>query len=207
MAVWLPELGAVFIAIPKTGSQWVRAALHASGIRCEPAGGAGDHQPPEAYRPGRRFCFVRHPVAWLQSAWRGLHTSWPNRRELAPLHRERTWSPIRNLTYLVGDSTYDAFVDNILTHEPGYVTRMFETYIGPVGFPRVDHVGRQEHLRADLQVILQRLGWDGELADVPPANEGTGPQVPCYRTRQILAAERPTMERWYSSDGPFEVTV
>ena len=211
VAVWLPELDAVFLHIPKAGGTWVKAALAASGLRCEPAGGAGDHQLPDAYRKaGKRFAFVRHPLTWLESAWRGLHGSWPNRRDVPPLHRERTWSPIRNLTYLAGDADFNGFVETLLANQPGFVTRMYEAYIGPPGYPRVDWVGRKESLGADLQTILTGLGWRGSLAIVPPANEGPPGPAPVWHPvlqSRFLAAERPSVLRWYQESGPFEVTT
>lgn len=209
MAVWLPDLGAVFIHIPKAGGSWVKTALDASGLRCEPAEGAGEHQLPEAYRAGRRFTFVRHPQTWMESVWRGMSGSWPQKRELKPLHRERTWSPTRNLTYLVGEKSFEGFVNCVIDNEPAMVTRMYESYIGPVGYPKVDFVGRQENLEENLQAILKLLGWPGKLKKVPPVNEGEGPKAEWSAglLERLLVLERPTLVRWYRDRGPFSVTT
>lgn len=210
MALFLPELNALFIHIPKCGGTWVKETLAASGIKCEPARGPGAHGLPMSYdHPGaRKFCFVRHPWPWYESVWRGLHTSWPDRREVAPLHREKTWSPIRFSTYLLSARTFPGFIQAVIEEQPAFCSRMFEWYIGPPGFPLVDYVGCCEDAAHDLQTILGWLGWRGILASVPEANCGSGPR-PLWGMGQVDKVE--DMEfaigRWYERGGPFKVTT
>lgn len=217
MSLYLPELNAVFVAIPKTGSQWVRRVLAESGATCAPAGGPGDHNLPGTYGRGgpgeptgnRRFCFVRHPLEWYESVWRGLHSSWPDRRPVKPLHRERTWSPIRLVTYTAGARTFDEFVRAVLSEQPGFWSRMCEWYAGPPGAPAVDYVGRCENLADDLRIILTALGWKRRPAETPRVNESETPAPvwnPELRER-VLESERVGVNRWYTSAGPFRVTT
>lgn len=211
MALYLPELDAVFVHVPKCGGTWVKSALSLSGLECLPSGGPGEHGLPSAYREaGRRFMFVRHPLCWYESAWMGLRGGWPARRAVAELHRERTWSPIRMLTYLAGASSFDEFVRVVLAEQPGFCSRMFEWYAGPPGAPSVTHVGRQESLRADLGTILTELGWSGELADVPleNVNDGERPVWDPVLKACILEAESFGISRWYGGGrSPFCETV
>lgn len=211
MALYLPDLNAVFVHVPKAGGTWVREALAASGIRTLPAGGVGEHNLPDAYAvKGRRFAFVRNPVDWYESAWRGLSQGWPARREVAALHRERSWSPIRFLTYLAGERDFGGFCETILREQPGFASRMFEWFIGPPGYPKVEFVGRMESLAADLAAILRWLGWEGVLADVSAANAAEQPRPtwePGLRNR-ITAAESFGLSRWYAgAASPFRITV
>lgn len=207
MSLYLPELDAVFIHVPKAAGTWVATVMDASGIKCEPAKGVGTHNLPSAYSDrGRRFMFVRNPMTWYESAWRGLHSSWPQKQEVRPLQRERSWSPIRYLTYLAGEADFESFIQTILDEQPGFCSRMFEWYAGPPGAPQVDFVGRAEHAREDLSTILKWLGWSGELADVPKANEGTGDR-PSWSVAQRgeIEIREFAIDRWYESEGPFRV--
>ncbi len=49
-------------------------------------------------------------------------------------------------------------------HEPGYVSRMYEWYLGPPGLGWVDTVGPYEHLADDLVAILRSLSYDFDEA-------------------------------------------
>ena len=158
---------------------------------------------------GRRFCFVRNPLDWYESAWRGLSQGWPARRAIAPLHRERSWSPIRFLTYLAGARDFNEFISTILRDQPGFVSRMYEWYVGPPGYPRIEFVGRMESLAADLHLILRFLGWNGTLPDITAVNAGEQPRPEwdAGLRAKVEAAEVVGIRRWYSTPGPFRITV
>ena len=210
MAIALPDLNAVFVHVPKAGGSWVRDAIIASGIRTVPAGGVGEHNLPDAYATrGRRFCFVRHPLTWYESAWRGLSQGWPLRREIAPLHRERSWSPIRFLTYLAGARDFNDFLNTILSEQPGFVSRMFEWFVGPPGYPRVEFVGRMESIESDLSVILKWFDWSGTLAQITAVNEAQQPRPEWDENlrRKVEASEVVGIRRWYTDAGPFRISV
>jgi hypothetical protein len=216
MSLYLPSLHTVFVHVPKTAGTWVKAAVVASDIPWEHARSPGSHNLPGAHdHPGaRKFCFVRHPISWVESAWRGLHTSWPQQRAVAPLHAEQAWSPIHYLTYFAGASNFVEFIDTLLKEQPGFVSRMFEWYVGPPGAPQVDFVGRAEYAANDLAVIMRRLGWERELVLPPRKNESPHPPPawPQDLFNRFVAAEAPAIKRWYGSrwygsvDAPFEVT-
>lgn len=207
MSLYLPDLNAVFVHVPKCGGTWVKAVLEKSGIRCEAARGVGTHNLPSAYADrGRRFMFVREPLRWYESAWKGLHSGWPLRSAVAPLHKERSWSPIRLLTYLVGAREFHEFAATLVTDQPGFCSRMFEWYAGPPGAPQVDFVGRMEFVREDLTTILRWLGFDGELADLSPENVGEAASpVWDESLRNKVRSMEFGYERWYTTPGPMRV--
>jgi len=207
MSLYLPDLDALFVHVPKCAGTWIATTLSASGLVCVPACGVGTHNLPSAYsNNARRFMFVRNPLSWYESAWRGLQSGWPQLREIAPLQKERSWSPIRYLTYLVGARDFSTFCSNIINDQPGFCSRMFEWYAGPPGSPQVDFVGRSEFARQDLQTVLEWLGWNGKLAEVPPANVGLAPS-PIWDESQRLEISRREfgLRRWYDREGPFRM--
>ena len=207
MSLYLPGLNAVFIHIPKTGGSWVKEVLSKS-MKVEPAIGAGSHNLPWRYNhPGaKRFCFVRDPVTWLESVWMGLHSSWPHEGrglDVPEMLNDRAFSPIRLLTMRCGERDFDTFIDNVLELEPGFVSRMYEWYIGPQGAPLVDFVGRMESIVADLSNALFHMGWDGDIEFTDPVNscESARPNWDGRLKNDIISAERVGLQRWYGSTG------
>ena len=148
----------VFYHIAKTGGVWVKEAMSRSGLlysRCDnkrvshPFGLKREHATPDVildkYKRGRfSFCFVRHPVTWLQSFW---------------CYRVRTSRLDKKfpLDYL-WDDDFEAFVYNVLASYPdGFVSRLYQYYVGE-NADAIDYVGRQENLADDLVCALKIAG-------------------------------------------------
>lgn len=202
MALYLPDQNLLILHLPRTGGTWIKGALSSWGVAFEPAEGLGEHNLPEAYEHPRahRAVFVRHPIAWLESVWRGCHASWPSRKESTALMRERYWSPMRVLSNLVSEPEFIWFQKRIVEEQPGLVSRMVEWFVGPPGWPKVDFVGRQEHLAAHLEQLLRRYGWAGAVKEVPRIGVGENP-APDWNDdlkARVLAAEQPMLRRFYS---------
>jgi hypothetical protein len=202
MALFLPDQNLLILHIPRTGGTWIKSALSAWGVRWEHAHGPGEHNLPGAYEhPGAaRAAFIRHPIPWLESMWRGLHQGWPVDRPGSALVRERHWSANRLLGRLAGEREFPLFIKRLLEEQPGFVSRMVEWYVGPPGAPLVNFVGRQEHLDLHLRALLYRYGWSGEPTDVPRANiaEHPAPDWNDSFKERVLAAEQPLLRRFYS---------
>lgn len=204
MSVYLPDYQALFVHAPRCGGTWVKRVLNAADVRMEPARGAGNHNLTERYdHPGAyRFTFIRHPLAWYESAWMGLHSSWPARADVPPLFEERAFSPFRLLSRNCSAAAFPDFIQAVLEHEPGFWTRMVEWYVGPPGAPKVNAVGRQEALAAHLATILGKVGWQGLLPERGRENAGEGerPAWPEGLKRDLLAAEAAGVRRWYGEN-------
>ena len=178
MSLYVPELDLLFVHIPKTGGTWVGRAIEACGYAVEQAKGAGSHNLRMAYgHDCTAFTVIRHPLAWYTSVWRGLKSSWGERRsrDWSGMHRTPTWSPLRLLTETCGDPDFSTFVRNVLRRQPGFYTRMVEWYVGPPGAPLVDLVGRTEMLVPLMQEIVPEWKWPAEWPEA--ANVGTGVTV------------------------------
>ena len=99
---------------------------------------------------------------------------------------------------------FSEFIRLCIEKEPGYVSRMYEWYIGPVGFEFAQFVGRHENLTDDLIRVLTLLdhSFDPEiLRRFDPVNVSLklcGEPVwdPDLR-RQMLALEAPAIRRFY----------
>lgn len=202
MALFLPQQRLLILHIPHTGGTWIKAALSSWGVGFEQADGLGDHNLPEAYdHPGvARAVFIRHPVTWLESMWRGHHGGWPVDRPGTAMVRERYWSPNRLLGRLFGERDFEAFIRRYLEEQPGFVGRMVEWFVGPPGWPKVDFVGRQERLRDHLVELLRKSGWQGEAPPVLPENVSTHPlpEWPAGLQERVIAAEQPLLKRFYT---------
>jgi Glycosyl transferase family 2/Methyltransferase domain len=205
MAVHLIEANALFVHVPKTGGVWIEKALAACGIATAPPprrqGVSWRHSLPEDVLGTYdfTFAFVRHPVAWYESWWRF-------QRGHGRLFEPGMWHPQRPIEPYGTDDDFAAFIRGCIEHQPGYVTRMYEWYVGPPGIERVDFVGRQESLTDTLVRILYDLSYDFDetvLREQPRVN--TSVLVPGEASwdpelkRRIVALEAPAIERFYGS--------
>ena len=158
MSVWLPSSDALFLHIPKTGGCWVEEVLPYIGVPTEqPAtlpGVSYRHCLVSMFQRQHPFVFtfVRHPLRWYESWWKFQAGKWP-------VHEPGVWHPQRSLEICRSDD-FNQFIRLCIDHEPGYVSRMYEWYIGPVGFQYVKFIGRQENLADDLIEVLQLLGHE-----------------------------------------------
>jgi hypothetical protein len=169
----------VFYSVPKTGSTWVRSALAGKriGSRQYHLGARrhfylnGLHGTPqtvsEELRSGRfEFCFVRRPEEWLRSLWASqmlaIHPPLRHHTEPEPDDPPLDVFPPRDLMC----DSFELFVDLLIRRAPGYVTRVFQKYVGPNG-DALDFVGHQERLREDF---VRALSLAGE--PIPPLPEG-----------------------------------
>jgi len=203
MSVSLPGSDALFLHIPKTGGCWVEQALIQARTRNElPAtipGVTWRHSLLSMFKRRYRFVFtfVRHPLSWYESWWKFQAGIWT-------IFEPGVWHPQRCLERFQAND-FSEFIRLCIKHEPGYVSRMYEWYIGPEGYEFVDFVGRQETLVDDLTLVLNMLGeaFDHEqLFAVAPVNvsrkvHGEPVWDPALK-RQILELEAPAIRRFYT---------
>ena len=196
-----------FYHIPKTGGTWVKLAMRRSGLEVgrarehrrvgHPFGLKREHATPatvrDEYKEDRlSFCFVRHPVEWLRSSWAFRYRT-QGMGKTAPIHD--LWV-----------DEFQLFVLAVLEHLPGYVTQLYQYYIG-LDADGIDFIGRQESLADDLVRVLALAGeaFDEEtLRSVPPRNVAAArPEVARLCTldpsveRQVLDSEKWVMDTFY----------
>lgn len=203
MAIVLTQSGALFVHIPKTGGTWVANVLNRLGIANESAphvpAASVRHAIPEQFvgRYKFRFTFVRHPLAWYESWWKFQAGVW-RQFEVGVWHPQRVLEPC-------ADNDFSQFIRNCLVQEPGYVTRMYEWYLGPPEVERFDFVGRTESLAEDLVTVLRQLGHTNRIdevshfAPVHVSRSKFGEAVwdPELR-RRIIDVEAPAIRRFYA---------
>jgi hypothetical protein len=153
----------VIYHIPKCGGIWVKEAvrksLHRTGMaywRCRQAhvaqefGLVREHSTPDRVIPEDRegyfsMAFVRNPVTWYRSYWcYRVKTGYLDKK-----------FPLDNLW----DDNYEKFLVKALDNLPGFVTQLYQFYVGKDG-KRLDYVGKQENLTWDLIEALTLAGED-----------------------------------------------
>jgi hypothetical protein len=172
-----------FFHVPKTGGQWVMAALHNGEVDCSemkvhygPMGLRDRHVVPEitrrAFRNRFKFCFVRRPYPWYRSYW--CYRALTN-------HRDKQFP----LDQLLG-GTFEEWLELILHEYPeGFLTKMYREYT-----PGMNFVGRTErladHLCAALSICKEPYD-EGKLRATPPVNLASA--LPEYGDRAVASAE------------------
>lgn len=201
MALHLIEANAIFYEVAKTGTEWVRHALKAVGVDyqiLEPHKGISvRHGLPVHFKDKYNFHFasIRHPLTWVESWFRFQCGHWTQ-------FEPGLWHPQRCIERCAG-RTYTDFVKNLLKHEPGYVSRMYEWYLGPPGALNVDAILRQETLSQDLDTVLQNRGYKvGTTASVPRQNVSHNHKTDLSADLilTLIQSEQPAIQRWYDED-------
>lgn len=159
---------------------------------------AYEHLHPK-YHKSRMFAAIRHPVSWLESHFRyqTLH-EW--RRWEMP-----KWHPLREIEDCRAKEFSD-FVHRYLAWHPGFISRMFEQYIGIGRFCR-SCIMDQETLDFDLRTTLAKLGcieWQDEPLGIESINVTKQaniemPWLPGQKDR-VLEAEKHIIETFYSKE-------
>ncbi len=172
----------LFLHIPKTGGNWVTAVLRSMGLIKQRIGHkhATFNQLPKSFvntflekDNARVFCFIRHPLSWYESWFKYMTQPSRNWRAWGSCHE---WHPCRPLNGL-GDADFNRFMHNVLRQEPGFVTRLYDSYIQRPSTRPTLYVGKQENLRNDLIEIFETTGveFDRDLILSYPA-VGVSPQ-------------------------------
>lgn len=147
MAIFFSLHDAILILPPKTGSKWVRQALEASQVlhKVDQPSGWRDHGPLSVYGRKHKFIgtFVRDPVEWYKSYY--------------AYRTQQGWNNRALIDQTCQSSNFTDFVRTAVTHLPGILGIMFETYTGPESDP-VTFIGHQENLSADLAMALDKAG-------------------------------------------------
>ncbi len=109
-------------------------------------------------------------------------------------------------------SSFPEFVRRVLDYRPGFVSRMYGHYLGQdsdtsseqvrYADGRVYYTGRQESLADNLAGILAIMEVDGDRVNVMPATN-VSPRPPEIKwdsgvLREIIAAEKPAIDRFYN---------
>lgn len=105
------------------------------------------------------FTFVRNPLHWYASYW---------------AYRMETGPDLdHSLDVECGSENFEEFLWRVLERRPGYVTHLYEQYVGRED-DTVGYVGRQENLREDLLEALHRAGekfCDEDIIQTGEANK------------------------------------
>lgn len=106
------------------------------------------------------FATVRHPLTWYESWWRYLLSpKVADREETLDTNGrpnfdtwigEGVWHPLRAIAQC-HDRSFQVFIDNVVATQPGFVSRMYEQYLGPNnGRLSVNRILKMENLHLEF---------------------------------------------------------
>lgn len=224
MAVYLIGCDAVIIHLPKTAIHWVEQACRSNGVPVRLVTASGKvHRKLSIHtylndkkiaNPRYRTCFVRRPESWYKSWYSFTRT--PAASRDMPISKgpssdtkqkeKLPWSPVQCLPHVGDFSGFNEWVEACVEKQPGFVTRMYEWYIGPPGLSHMDYVGRFEHLHEHLHAMLKIFGVNvsvEKLKEVEPVNVSRPSEKPEWEPdllKKVLELEAPTIDRFYGDN-------
>jgi hypothetical protein len=146
---------AVFLHVPKTGGNWVieifkKHDLFEKEFKHKHSDAGRMHVVEKNIFADKPFifCFVRHPVTWMESWYR-----YQKKRKF------KGWGKTGNLYYHpcsiiddCQDEDFNKFVSNIIDKVPGFVSNMYFQYTRHCAY-----VGSQEDLAKHTKIILEKM--------------------------------------------------
>lgn len=172
--------GWAFVHVPKCGGTTVRSVLREHEVsevlplQDEATVSHRFHWVARARPPGRVFCFVRHPAAWLRSYWCMRVTE--GRRDPRKV-LDALWS-----------SDLDAWALRVCEERPGYVGRLFEAYTACC----------TEVYRLELGVGPVLSSVIRRYIRVPQLNRGRPATFAPATLAAIAHSERAAIKRYYA---------
>ncbi len=216
MSLYFPEHDAIFIHIPRTGGTWFKETCkklgfkyalnsHTTSQRLSGYHSRFKHSPLCQYKPEFlakirfSFTFIRHPLDYYASVWKWMMSE--------PLEYLEKWGRAFpwNIPFNQFDRRFNFWVNNMLDHEPCWVTRLYETYCGPRGLKYLSHVGKTEDLFHSLSTIFKKVGFDHDrsllrdLCEHKVNDRKANVDWDRGLKRAVLNAERVIIQRYYAS--------
>ncbi len=172
MVRYIKQTGTLIQHIPRTGGSWVEEALGICEIRCSRWGKAQfgcyprKHSLMNHYKRERlenvyyTAVFVRDPFALYESFWKFFRER--GRVEKGAINNRWAWHPKQvALKYYSNDFNTWAFT--MTQKEPGWLTRLYELYVGPEGGEFCDFIGRTETLCDDFCHLMSIIGFSDAI--------------------------------------------
>ncbi len=178
----------MFLHPPKTGGNWVKAAIKYCEI---PIREEGDRHAIIERADKFVFTFVRHPASWYVSRFR------------CPWHRGRIREGrAKDVDCLTPEEAADfhVWLNRVLVEHPGYVSHIYNRYT-----EKADFVGKQENLKEDLIQALKLAGEDVKPMRIRKAHpvHVSKINVPLYNEallNKVLKGEAEAIEKFGYGD-------
>lgn len=176
MARYLHESRTLFLHIPRTGGSFIEDAIEVCGVHYgrwlnkQPGWLPRKHAllshywPKQHKRISHTVAFVRHPVSLYESWWKWFRTSRRVERNHVKPGKHWDWHPKAQASVHYNED-FNKWVEAMLTHEPSWVTRIYEQYVGPEGGEFCFYIGRTEHLLQCFLEVMGMLGYENLPAE------------------------------------------
>lgn len=201
MSLYLQDSRSIFVHIPKCGGTWVNRVIREFELKhttISPAMNCGaKHAPLWVVRGDYKnaFTMIRHPLSWYQSWYKfQVQHRW---KKWEP----GNWHPQRELECCEAD-TFADFIGAVVCRVPGYLSRLYETYI-----PSTAHnyrVSVTERLAPSLIACLPGLDTAQQSVILRHKRENVSPQIACDYPPDlrdaILETEAVAIRRWEDAD-------
>ncbi len=203
-----------FLHIPRTGGTWVKQALGILNIRIQARfsrrmySGAirlstkhcllSHYLEKEHSRWDTSFAFVRHPIEYYETVWGWIYLSVHH-----PDKRKRfCWHPF-TIPYDNWDKDFNVWIKTMLEKYPGWVSHLFDLYVGPQGGEFCKYIGRMENLVDDFCAIMEDYNLlSDELCNIEKQNIRQAPKIVWDEglKRDVEVSESSAINRFYGKN-------
>jgi len=213
MSQLLPNQRLLHIHIPRTGGTWINEAFRILNVhvsmkfqrkKCSNTRKLvakhcllSHYAAKEFAKWDTSFAFVRHPIAYYESVWGWLKESGKYKAKVGRF----CWHPFME-AYLNFDADFNIWAGRMLETHPGWVSHLFDMYVGPEGGEFVDYIGRTESLLKNFCEIMADFGLsDDRIFDLEKQNVSRYKRVWDESLKlAVMKSENSAISRFYGDN-------
>ena len=142
------------------------------------------------------FAFVRHPINYYEPVWSWLLRAGKRRTGM----NRFSWHPF-DIPYVNWNDDFNVWMKLMLSNNPGWVSHLFDMYVGPEGGEFVDYIGRTENLIDDFQKIIRNFGLaSSDIQNIGKKNV-CNPNIKWDKgLKEAVIAAEPAITRFYDKN-------
>lgn len=217
----------IYLHIPRTGGSWAYKAFNISNVRA-----SLDIQKlyyPDTNKKLRKglkslekhcllqhyskkssaewdfvISFVRHPIQYYESIWSHFYDKIKKEwgyKKFSRRIKGCSWHPYI-IPFSYWNEDFNIWMKDMLKYHPGWVSHLFEMYVGPEDVEFCDYIGRTERLIEDFSSIMSDFGINADKVSQVGRINVSNPDIVWDESllQDVIAAEHMAINRFYGDN-------